>query len=154
MANPFVEKETSKIITAMASEFPKNHALAAAWIIANYKGINLKIIDMQQTSSLCDYNIVATAQNMTQANTMVNEIQYNLKRAGAEVISAEGLSDGDWILLDLGDIIVHIFQETTRDIYDLDTLWASHPQVTIPQEYYFSHPEMETKKEETTENYF
>lgn len=155
MANPFIEKEVNKIINEQGIEFPKNHALAVAWIIANFKGVNIKIFDVHESSSLCDFNIIASAQNVTQARSMVDEITFNLKKNGANVISIEGLTDGDWILVDMGDVIVHIFQEVSRDIFDLDSLWGAYPQVEIPSSYYFSNPEMEASgKDGSTDNYF
>lgn len=154
MANPFVEKEVTKIIQEQNIEYPKNMAMACAWIIANFKGINIKIFDVANTSSLCDYNIIASAQNTTQAKAMVDEILVNLKKNGMELISLEGLSDGEWILLDMGDIIVHIFQELSREIFDLDKLWLGAPQVEIPQEYYFQNSEVMAKEEDSSGSYF
>ena len=135
------------------AEYPKNMALASAWAIAHFKGINIKIFDVSASSSLCDYTIIATAENTTQAKAMVDEIQYNLKQNGAKLIAVEGLTDGEWILVDLGDIIVHIFQEVSRDIYHLESLWEGSPQVEIPSEYYFG-PGAEAGKADSTQNYF
>ena len=155
MANPYVEKEVSKIINEQNIEYPQNMAMASAWIIANFKGVNIKIFDVKNASSLCDYNIIASMQNPTQAKAIADEIQYNLKRNGAKILSVEGLSDAEWILLDAGDIIVHLFQETARDIFDLDSLWANFPQVEIPQDYYFASPEIAApRKEDQTDHYF
>lgn len=155
MANPFVEKEVNKIINQQNIEYPKNSALASAWIIANFKGENIKIYDVQNSSSLCDYNIIASAQNITQAKAMVDEISYNLKKSGMKLHSLEGLTDGDWVLLDLGDIIIHIFQEYARELFNLDELWKDFPQIEIPQEYYFEHAELTaTTSEDSTDSYF
>ena len=151
MSNPFVQKEMKKVLES--AEYPKNMALASAWAIANFKGINIKIFDVAKTSSLCDYNIIATAENTMQAKAMVDVIQSNLKEAGAKLISVEGLSDGEWILIDLGDIIVHIFQEISRDVYHLESLWVGSPQVEIPSAFYFGH-DNETGTADSTENYF
>lgn len=156
MANPFVEKEVAKIINTENIKYPQNMALASAWIIANFKGENIKIFDVHKSSSLCDYNIIASAQNITQAKAMVDEISFNLKKHGMGLTSIEGMTDGDWILLDLGDIIIHIFQEYAREIFNLDELWKDFSQVEIPQEYYFEHAEVtsETKSEGSTDSYF
>lgn len=154
MASEFVKKEVNKIFE-QNEENSKKMALSAAWIIANFKGVNIKIYDARKSSSLCDYNVIATAQNVTQAKTMVDEIQYNLKQHGSKVLSLEGITDGAWMLLDAADVIVHIFQEIPRDIFDLDKLWSDYPQVEIPQEYYFGHSEEEApKKTDPTDNYF
>lgn len=151
MSNPFIEKEMKKVLGS--AEYPKNMALASAWAIANFKGINIKIFDVSATSSLCDFNIIATAENTIQAKSMVEQIQKNLQSAGAKLISVEGLGDGEWILVDLGDIIVHIFQEPSRDLYHLESLWQGSPQVEIPAEYYFG-PGNESPPSSSSENYF
>tara|TARA_B100001971_G_C18267904_1_gene595857 strand:+ start:8015 stop:8473 length:459 start_codon:yes stop_codon:yes gene_type:complete len=152
MANDFVKKEVSKIFKS-EKDLSKAQALASAWIIANYKGINIKAFDVHATSSLCDFNLIATAINTTQAKTMADEIQYNIKQNGGSVLSVEGLSDCEWVLIDTGDVIVHIFQEISRDVFDLDSLWKEFDQLEIPSEYYFSHPEM-GDSDESTQNYF
>lgn len=151
MSNPFVEKEIKKVLET--AEYPKNMALASAWAIAHFKGINIKIFDVAESSSLCDYNIIATAENTIQARAMVDVIQKNLTAAGAKFVSIEGLSDSEWILVDLGDIIVHIFQELSRDVYHLETLWEGSPQVEIPSEFYFG-PGNESGPTDSSENYF
>lgn len=153
MSNPYVQKEVKKVLSE--SEVPLSWAMASAWILAHFKGVNIKIYDTKNSSSLCDYNIIASAENPTQAKTMVDELSFNLKQQGeANVISIEGLKDCEWILLDAGDVIVHIFQDISRDIFDLDSLWTEAPQIEIPQEYYFGAAEEVAKKADPTENYF
>lgn len=151
MSREYIEKEITKIISS--EEFPKNMALASAWIIAHFKGVNIKIFDVSQTSSLCDYNIVASAENSTQAKAIVDEIQRQLKQH-INVNSLEGLTDCEWVLLDLLDVIVHIFQETTRDVFALEDLWKDSPKVEIPAEYYYGPGEELKPSSDPTENYF
>ncbi|MBT4790234.1 MAG: ribosome silencing factor [Halobacteriovoraceae bacterium] len=152
MNNPYIQKEIAKIVTA--NNYPENMALASAWIIANFKGINIKVYDAKETSSLCDYNIIASAENEIQAKAMVDEIVVSLKEHNLELLSLEGMGNAEWILLDLGDIIIHIFQELTRDVFDLDSLWHDQSQLPIPQEYYFSQAEEIKKSEPSTRDYF
>jgi len=156
MSNEFVSQEVNKIINDKDLEFPKNIAMAAAWILGNKKGINLKVLDVKGKSSLSDYFILASAQNPVQAQAMADEILTQLKSHGTKSISNEGMhGESDWILLDLGDILVHIFLEISRGIYDLDSLWAESTQVEIPQSYYFSAPENEEQiAEEPDKSYF
>ena len=142
MPDKYVTQEVKKIYDDKSLEFPKNMALASAWILGNKKGINLKILDVKGKSSLSDYFVLASAQNIIQARAMAEEILGQLRKHGAKSISIEGLeSQADWILLDLGDILVHIFLDTSREVYDLDSLWSEADQVEIPQSYYFSTPE-------------
>lgn len=136
--NEFIKKEVTKIIADKTGDHTKKLALAATWIIAHFKGINLKVFDVAKTSSLADYYVIASANNATQARAMTDEISANIKQAGHSILSIEGLNDAEWILVDAGDIIVHIFNETSRDIFDLDTLWAKFPQIEIPESFYFA----------------
>ena len=152
MSSSYIETEIQKVVSS--EEYPKNISLASAWIIAHFKGINIKIYDMQDSSSLCDYNIIASAENTTQARAMIDEIIKNLKPQNLDIISLEGMSDAEWILLDMGDVIIHIFQEISRDVFDLDSLWHKFDQVTIPQEYYFGQAPEVKKEEDSGLNYF
>lgn len=152
--NEYVQNEVKKVITNSAFEFPLNHAMATAWILANFKGDNLKVFDMRKTSALVDYSIIATAQNPTQARAMIDEVSVNLKNQGANIISYEGYESADWILLDTGDIMVHVFNGPSRDVYDLDMVYAKNPQVKIPEEFYFGKPTSVSSDKPDLKGYF
>lgn len=154
MANEYVQAEVNKVISNPGFEFPLNHAMASAWILANFKGDNLKVFDLRKTSALCDYSILATAQNATQARAMVDEISSNLKQHGANIVSYEGYESADWILLDTGDIIVHVFNGPARDVYDLDMILARNAQIKIPEEFYFGKPTTTTSEKTDLKGYF
>lgn len=152
--NEYVQSEVKKVLSTPGFEFPLNHAMAASWIVANFKGENLKIFDLRKTSSLCDYAILASAQNATQARAMVDEISANLQHNGAKILSYEGYESADWILLDTGDIIVHIFNGHARDVYDLDMVLVRSPQVKIPEDYYFGKPTSVATEKSDLKGYF
>lgn len=138
MSRDYISQEVEKIFSDERYKFPLNMAMSTAWILGNYKGINLKILDMQENSSLSDYFILASATNLVQASSMAEEVLFQMKKKGFRALSSEGLKGSDWVLLDLGDIIVHIFVGPAREVYDLDGLWKSSDNIAIPQEYYFS----------------
>lgn len=152
--NEYVQTEVNKVITNKAFEFPLNHAMATAWILANFKGDNLKVFDMRKTSALCDYSILATAQNATQARAMIDEVSANLKNQGAHIVSYEGYEGADWILLDTGDIMIHVFNGPARDVYDLDMIYARNAQVKIPEEYYFGKPTSTSNEKADLKGFF
>jgi ribosome-associated protein len=154
MANEYIQSEVNKVITNTSFEFPLNHAMATAWILANFKGDNLKIFDLKKSSALVDYAILATAQNATQARAMVDEISSNLRAQGVNVVSYEGYETADWILLDTGDIMVHVFNGPARDVYDLDIIYAKNPQIKIPEEYYFGKPTTVSSDKPDLKGYF
>lgn len=153
-ANEFVQGEVKKILSNNTFDFPLNHAMASAWIMANFKGDNLKVFDMKKSTSLCDFSILATAQNATQARAMADEIAVNLKNNGATILSYEGYESADWILVDTGDIIIHVFNGPARDVYDLDMIYAKNPQVKIPEEYYFGKPTVVSNEKADLKGYF
>jgi ribosome-associated protein len=154
MANEYVQSEVKTIISNPGYEFPLNHAMAAAWIVANFKGDNLKVFDLKKSSSLFDYSVLATAQNATQARAMVDEISHSLKNNGANIVSYEGYESADWILLDTGDIVVHIFNGPARDVYDLDMILAKNSQIKIPEEFYFGKPTTVSNEKPDLKGYF
>ncbi len=152
--NEYIQAEVKKVIEGSGFEFPLNHAMASAWIMANFKGDNLKIFDMRKSSALCDYSILGTAQNVTQARAMVDEISNNLRQNGANLVSYEGYESADWILLDTGDVIVHVFTGPARDVYDLDMVYAKNAQVKIPEEFYFGKPTAVSTEKADLKGYF
>jgi ribosome-associated protein len=152
--NEYIQSEVNKVITNTSYEFPLNHAMASAWILANFKGDGLKIFDMRNTSSLCDFSIMATAQNPTQARAMIDEVSQNLKNQGANILSYEGYESADWILLDTGDIMIHVFTGPARDVYDLDMVYAKSPQIKIPEEFYFGKPTATTSEKPDLKGFF
>ena len=82
MSRDYITNEISKIIDSKEFEAPLDLAMSSAWLLGNYKGINLKILDMTKTSSLSDYFVLASASNTTQAKAMADEISYQLKNGG------------------------------------------------------------------------
>jgi ribosome-associated protein len=149
-----INTEYQEIIDNSDWEFPLNHAMCVARILADFKADNLKIFDMTQGGVLCDYNILATVQNTTQAKAVADEIARVLKQSGAKIISYEGYQNADWILLDTGDIIAHIFLDSTREVYDLDHVFGARPQVTIPEEFYFGKATSTVKNDNQLKGYF
>lgn len=146
MSREYVTKEVSEIFNDKNLEAPLNLAMAAAWIMGNFKGINLKVLDLKKTSGIADYFVLGSAGNPTQASAMAEEISHQMRLLGLEAISKEGLKQStDWILLDYGDVIIHVFHEPARLIYDLDSLYKNGVSLEIPESYYFSTPESERR---------
>lgn len=86
-------------------------------------GEDIKTIEIGDKSSLGDYFVLVTGGSILQTKAIANEIEEKIEDAGYEVYGKEGLRDGGWILLDLGDIIVHIFTKNQREFYNLEKLW-------------------------------
>lgn len=87
------------------------------------KGENVKIIDIHEVSVLADYFIIADGNNGNQIQSMADNVQEMLGKAGYECRQVEGYNSANWILLDYGDIIVHVFCREDRLFYDLERIW-------------------------------
>lgn len=146
MSREYVTKEVTAIYNDKNLEAPLNIAMAAAWIMGNFKGINLKVLDLRDKSGIADVFVLGSAGNPTQAAAMAEEISHQMRLLGLEALSKEGLkASTDWILLDYGDVIIHVFHEPARLVYDLDTLYKNAISIEIPESYYFSTPESERR---------
>lgn len=87
------------------------------------KAYNFSIIDVIGISSICDYYVICSGNNDRQTQAIADEVESKVENAGYIVYHKEGKNTGRWILLDMGDIIVHIFHKDERDVYDLESLW-------------------------------
>ena len=93
-------------------------------ILEDKKAININVIDVREKSILADYFIIATGTSNTHINALADELEFRLKEKNIFLNSKEGKNYNSWILLDYGDIIVHIFSEETRKFYNLEELWS------------------------------
>ena len=87
------------------------------------KAIDIKVIDTQGISVMADYFIISTAGNPNQVQAMVDNVEETMEKAGYMVKHVEGSRGSNWILMDFGDVIVHIFDEENRLFYDLERIW-------------------------------
>lgn len=88
-------------------------------------------MDMREISILTDYNVIAHASNKRLINAIADSIVEAATKAGIEVKSIEGKQSRDWVLIDLGDVIFHVFDEEERSRYRLESLWTEAPTVDI-----------------------
>lgn len=87
------------------------------------KGEDIKIIDITEVSVLADYFVIASGTNRNQVQALVDNVEETLGRAGYPSRQVEGYQTANWILLDYGDIIVHVFDSENRIFYDLERIW-------------------------------
>jgi ribosome-associated protein len=116
-------------LTAPAPDAFRRAAIAAR-AASDKQGTEIAVLDVGDIISITEVFVLASASNTRQVRTIVDEVERALKDADGEGPRAvEGLDDATWVLMDYGDIIVHVFQNETRDYYDLDRLWADAPAV-------------------------
>ncbi len=87
------------------------------------KGNDIRIIDIQDVSIIADYFIIASGSNRNQVQTMADNVEEVLGRAGFEPRQLEGYGTASWILMDYNDVIIHVFSEEDRLFYDLERIW-------------------------------
>ena len=109
-----------------------SRAQTAAFAAADKKGTDLAILAVGEIIAIIDWFVLVSATNTRQVRTIVDEVQRALRDLdGSKPIGVEGLADATWVLLDYGDIVVHVFLEATREYYDLDRLWADAARVDV-----------------------
>lgn len=99
----------------------------AIMALEDIKADNIRVMDVSKLTSLCHTMIVASADSTRQTKALANHVREKIKAAGEVVYGVEGEQTGEWLLVDLGDIIVHIMQPAIRSYYDLEGLWADPP---------------------------
>ena len=95
------------------------------------KAGDIKVIDISGVSVLADYFIIADGSNVNQVQAMVDNVDEVLGRAGYECKQMEGYGTGGWILMDYGDLVVHLFNRDDRLFYDLEHIWSDGKQIDI-----------------------
>lgn len=104
-------------------------AKIAIKVLEDKKGEDIRVIDISDLSVLADYFIIATGNNRTQVQAMADEVEQKLGRAGAVPRQIEGYQAANWVLLDFGDVIIHIFDAQNRLFYDLERIWKDGRQI-------------------------
>ena len=99
-------------------------AKKAAHLLDEKKGERVNVIEIQEISSLADYFVLATGTSNTHVRALADELDERMKAEGMPPARMEGYRSNSWILLDWGNVVVHIFTQEGRDFYDLDRLWA------------------------------
>jgi len=108
--------------------------LCAAYVLAK-KAFNVRILDVRKISSLTDFLVIASGSSDRQVSASAESVQLGMKKEHETMpIGIEGLNEGRWVLIDYGDVMVHIFHEPVRLFYDLDGLWCDAEEVVVKDE--------------------
>jgi len=92
-----------------------------------------RLLEIGELSSYTDFIIILTATSDRHARSLADHLREDLKKARVIPLGVEGYDGGQWVLLDFGEVVVHIFQETVRDFYDLDGLWIDAKNIPIKE---------------------
>ena len=124
-----------KGMVAEMNENIQSHHMAKLAIQAmeEKKAEDIKIIDIHEVSTIADYFIIASGNNRSQIQAICDEVEETLGRAGYPKKQSEGYDTANWILMDYGDIIVHIFDKQNRLFYDLERIWRDGKEINAEE---------------------
>lgn len=111
-------------------------ALACARAAIDKKAENIRILDLSATSGLTDYFVICSGMSDRQVQTIADNVESELKKKGSRPLASEGTAEGRWVVMDFGDVVVHVFLDAIRDYYDLESLWSSAPRVPVPADLF------------------
>ena len=115
----------------MTDNKTKEFAVLAVEALKDKKAEDIAIIDISEVSVIADYFIIAGGNNKSQIQALSDVVDEKLGRAGLPLKQIEGYNNANWILLDFGDIIVHIFDKENRLFYDLERIWCDGKKIEL-----------------------
>ena len=115
----------------MADKKAREMAKIAYQALEEKKAEDIRVINIEQVSVLADYFLIASGTNRNQTQAMADNVEVMLHKAGYQPRQTEGYQTANWILMDYGDIIVHIFDTENRLFYDLERIWRDGKAITL-----------------------
>ena len=111
----------------------KELAIRLARALDAKKGYNIRILHVENLTTVTDYFVIATGNSTTHVGALADEADFQLGRAGVNVLRTEGHDGNRWVLLDYGNVIVHVFTPEAHDFYDLEHLWADAKELSAEE---------------------
>ncbi len=115
-------------MTTPSAEWKARRAARAA---LDKRAGDLVVLDVQRVSSVTDYFLICSGKSTTHLETITEAIRAELRGEGVSVRHAEGVAESGWVLLDYGDVLMHVFLEDTRNYYALERLWGDAPTLSL-----------------------
>ena len=110
----------------------RSQVVSAVQACEEKKAEDISILEMDKnTSAFTDYFLICTGRNPRQIQAIADEVELRLKKDGVRANQVEGYNQGDWVLIDYVDFVVHVFSEASRKFYDLERLWKSAHKITL-----------------------
>lgn len=107
-------------------------AIEIATAALEKKALGLEILDVAGRVDYADFLVLMTGRSDRQVAALAQAIEEHLKRKGKRALSVEGMPHATWVLMDFGDVVVHVFQEDSRSVYDLEGLWLDARRIALP----------------------
>jgi ribosome-associated protein len=106
--------------------------LAALHAAGEKKAFETVVLDLREIASFTDFFVICSGANERQVQAIADEVYESLKKSGSMAARVEGYKTAEWVLLDYGDFLVHVFEQKARRFYDLERLWRESKRVEIP----------------------
>jgi ribosome-associated protein len=97
------------------------------------KATDLRVLDLRSVTTFADFFVICNGNNQRQVQSICDEVARTMLERGERVISVEGYDNAEWVLMDFGDLLVHIFSPQSRSYYDFDRLWRDAETVEVPE---------------------
>jgi ribosome-associated protein len=107
---------------------------AALRAAADKKALEIVVLDLREIASFTDYFIITSGTNVRQVQAIADEVVEQLKKQGTRAARVEGYGTAEWVLVDYGDFILHVFEDKARKFYDLERLWRDAARVPVPSD--------------------
>ncbi|HSK63482.1 MAG TPA: ribosome silencing factor [Pyrinomonadaceae bacterium] len=121
-------------VASQSSEELDQRIYTALHAAGEKKAIEPVVLDLREIASFTDYFVIFSGANERQVQAISDGVYETLKKAGEPAVRVEGYKAAEWILLDYGDFVVHVFEQKARKFYDLERLWRESKRVTLPAE--------------------
>jgi ribosome-associated protein len=111
---------------------PREKAFLFARVLLERKALDLVVLEVKNLSSFTDYFLICSGRSDRQVQALASHLEEKLGGEGIHPLGVEGKREGRWILMDYGEVIVHVFYQPVREFYDLERLWSEAPRVETP----------------------
>jgi len=118
--------------TSLASESARGTAAAIAAAAIEKKAVAVEILDVAGKVDYADFLVIMTGRSDRHTQALAQGIEEALKQDGLRPLAVEGLPHGSWVLMDFGDVVVHVFQDEARQLYDIEGLWLDARRLPVP----------------------
>ena len=131
MGQSLKDKKGKKVISQQSTNLPTGKKLLEKVVtsLEDDKAKDIVVIDLIGKSDMADYLVIASGTSQRQVAAIAGHLRDNLKKVGQENVAVEGMDSSDWVLVDSGDIIVHVFHPEVREFYNLEKMWGSGGKV-------------------------
>ncbi len=111
----------------------------------DHKGLEPVILEVKGLCSFADYFIVCSGGSRRHVLALAQHLEESLSKAGAKPLGVEGMEEGQWVLMDYNDVVIHIFSQPLREFYNLEGLWAEAPQTRVDSAAYAASPSLSSQ---------